>query len=279
MTVALISLPEPLFDPIAFSARLLDENPITCSKEAIATATAHLHQQFHPEADAGQLLRQRAAFIDALLGCLWDNRDWDGAEVAMIAVGGYGRGELHPHSDIDLLFLLGTKAASCENMLSEFLTLLWDIGLAIGHSVRTVEECVESAQGDITVLTNLMEARVLRGPQELMQSVRDRTATNKMWSSADFFRAKLEEQRGRHAKFADTEYNLEPNVKSSPGGLRDLQIIGWIAERHFGVESLDKLTTRTFLTTEEMDILTRGQEFMWKVEPICGHAINTCNSP
>ena len=183
----------------------------------------------------------------------------------MVAVGGYGRGELHPHSDVDLLFLLGDNCDSCRDILSDFLTLLWDIGLNIGHSVRDVAQCVEQAATDITILTNLMEARVIRGPEQLMQQVRELTGPDKMWSSQEFFQAKLAEQKARHNKFADTEYNLEPNVKSSPGGLRDLQIIGWIAERHFGVESLEKITAEEFLNAEEMTLLTRGRDFMWQV--------------
>jgi [protein-PII] uridylyltransferase len=254
-----------MFDAGIFRSQLESDNPITCCKAAIARSTEYLHGEFMAGAEAGDLIRLRAAFIDHLLGCLWDSRDWGQAEVALVAVGGYGRGELHPHSDVDILLLLGKDCEACEAHLEGFLTLLWDIGLDIGHSVRTVAECVENATADITVLTNLMEARVLRGPEALMQRVRELTGPDHMWPSADFFQAKLDEQNARHTKFADTEYNLEPNVKGSPGGLRDLQIIGWIAERHFGVESLDKLTAEEFLTAEEMEILTRGREFMWRV--------------
>ena len=135
----------------------------------------------------------------------------------------------------------------------------------MGHSVRTVRECVDKAAADITVVTNLMEARVIRGSERLMQQVRDQIGPDRMWPSPAFFRAKLEEQDARHHKFADTEYNLEPNVKGSPGGLRDLQVIGWIAERHFGVAALEELTEEQFLNPDEMEILSRGREFMWQV--------------
>jgi [protein-PII] uridylyltransferase len=199
------------------------------------------------------------------LCALWDHRDWQDAELALVAVGGYGRGELHPHSDVDLLLLLGDNCEQCREELEGFLTLLWDIGLDIGHSVRSITECAKHAEADITVLTNLMEARVLRGPTRLMDQVRELTAPDRMWSSPAFFRAKLDEQRVRHEKFADTEYNLEPNVKSSPGGLRDLQVIGWIAERHFGVEALEELSSEEFLNPDEMEILSRGRDFMWQV--------------
>ncbi|MEZ5503202.1 MAG: [protein-PII] uridylyltransferase [Halioglobus sp.] len=260
-----LPLPTELFDAPAFKTRLDAGNRIQCCKSAIAASTAYLHRQFRSGAQAHDLIRLRAAFIDELLGILWDRQDWGGAELAMVAVGGYGRGELHPHSDVDLLFILGEDANNCRDTLSVFLTLLWDIGLNIGHSVRDVAECVDSAAADITILTNLMEARVIRGQEKLMQQVRELTAPDRMWSSREFFQAKLEEQKARHTKFADTEYNLEPNVKSSPGGLRDLQIIGWIAERHFGVESLEKIQAEEFLNAEETVILSKGRDFLWQV--------------
>lgn len=258
-------LPSALFDIEEFRAELGTGNTIACCKAAITTASDYLDRHFLEETAVRELLNLRAAFMDSLLGALWDGEDWQDAELALVAVGGYGRGELHPKSDIDLLILLGENCKDCTHLLEKFLTHLWDIGLNIGHSVRTIDECVDKARGDITILTNLMEARVIRGTQALMDTVRQQTAVDRMWPSAEFFRAKLDEQKARHSKFADTEYNLEPNVKSSPGGLRDLQIIGWIAERHFGVVSLEHLTTEEFLNQEESDILARGQDFMWRV--------------
>ncbi len=259
------ALPAAMFDSAAFSGQLEAGEILPACKHIITAAGEYLHGQFRAGARAADLIRLRADFMDTLLGTLWDRHELSGTDVALVAVGGYGRGELHPHSDIDILVLLGDGDHGKEPQLEAFLTLLWDIGLVIGHSVRTVSECTAKARDDITILTNLMEARTIRGPGQLMQQVREETGPDKMWSSPDFFRAKLEEQRARHAKFADTEYNLEPNVKSSPGGLRDLQIIGWLAERHFGVESLEKITSSAFLDAEEMEILYRGRDFMWQV--------------
>ena len=260
-----ITLPAAMFDPRKFCQQLDERDAIACCKDAISAATNYLHGQFRKDVGAGQLIRMRAAFIDQLLAALWDRQGWGECELALVAVGGYGRGELHPHSDVDLLLLVGDSGETVKGSMEAFLTLLWDIGLNIAHSVRTVAQCVEQASDDITVLTNLMEARVIRGDATLMQQVRELTGPQHMWPSADFFKAKLDEQKARHAKFADTEYNLEPNVKSSPGGLRDLQIIGWIAERHFGVESLEKITSEEFLNPDESDILDRGRAFMWRV--------------
>jgi [protein-PII] uridylyltransferase len=258
-------LPPTFFDVVAFKKRLAEESPISCCKAVIAAASVYLHEQFYAGKSARELINLRARFTDELLGALWDRQDWPSSDVALVAVGGYGREELHPHSDVDLLILIGDNPQENTASVEKFLTLLWDIGLEIGHSVRTVEQCREAAKANITVVTNLMEARTIRGSSKLMGAVREATGTGNMWPSAEFFRAKLKEQESRHAKFADTEYNLEPNVKSSPGGLRDLQIIGWIAERHFQVESLEELSTDKFLNPDELEILNRGREFMWRV--------------
>ncbi len=259
------SLPPELFDPAVFAAAIGRGDTLKIGKQALRTAADYLHGEFRDSTPVARLLHLRAQFMDALLGALWDSRDWSGVEPALVAVGGYGRGELHPHSDIDILVLLGEDSERCHRQLEQFLTQLWDLGLSIGHSVRTVGECCSKARRDITILTNLMETRVIRGPEALMAEVRELTSPAYMWPSADFFRAKLEEQRERHAKFADTEYNLEPNVKSSPGGLRDLQIIAWIAERHFGVDSLESMDTGEFLTPDERRMLLNGRDFMWQV--------------
>ena len=195
------ALPPGLFDLEAFCRQLDAEDAIACCKSSIGAATAYLHEQFRTGTEVQTLLALRSDFMDAMLGALWDQRDWRGAKLALVAVGGYGRRELHPHSDIDLLILLGEGADKCSAEQEQFLTLLWDIGLDIGHSVRTVEQCRDSAREEITVLTNLLEARVIRGSAELMAAVREKTGVDKMWPSAEFFRAKLEEQQSRHAKF------------------------------------------------------------------------------
>ncbi len=264
MSIDRTNLPRELFDPVAFNQCLAANPPLQPCKEAIRLANDYLDRQFRQHQDIGQLIRMRASFMDELLGALWDLQDWQ-EDLSLVAVGGYGRGELHPHSDIDLLVLAEQEIDADRDNLECFLTRLWDIGLEVGHSVRTIEDCVACAAADITVLTNMMEHRVLRGPERLMQQVSELTGPDHMWPSAEFLRAKLEEQQARHAKFADSEYNLEPNVKGSPGGLRDLQVIGWIAERHFGVSSLDDLPAEEFLNPDEREILFQGRDFMWQV--------------
>ncbi len=175
----------------------------------------------------GRLLHQHARLIDHVLVELWRAL----APVrggALVATGGYGRGELFPHSDVDLLVLLAREPSLQEReRLAQLIGLLWDIGIEAGHSVRTVESCVESAHADVTVETALLEARRLAGSAALYRQLA--AAMARMRDPAAFLRAKQLEQEQRHAKHQDTPYSLEPNLKEAPGGLRDLQVIRWIA--------------------------------------------------
>ena len=181
-------------------------------------------------------------------------------------VGGYGRGELHPHSDVDILVLTRRSAKPDEQTaLTNFLTSLWDVGLEVGHSVRTVDECVEEATRDLTVATSLMEARQLCGPPEIGAAMQAAVAPDHIWPSAEFFAAKRKEQLARHHRYDDTANKLEPNVKGSPGGLRDIQLVGWVAKRHFGASTLGELVDHHFLTPGQLKRLIEGQEFLWRV--------------
>ncbi|HEY0635985.1 MAG TPA: [protein-PII] uridylyltransferase, partial [Gammaproteobacteria bacterium] len=149
--------------------------------------------------------------------------------------------------------------------IERFLLFLWDMGLEVGHSVRTLDECVEQAGLDITVATNLMESRLLLGSSELYRAMRKRTGPKRLWPSRDFFAAKWQEQIARHHKFHDTAYNLEPNIKEGPGGLRDIQMIGWVAKRHFDAATLDDLVDHGFLTAREYRTLINGQNLLWRI--------------
>src|SRR5690606_37773747 len=178
----------------------------------------------------------------------------------------YGRGELHPYSDIDLLILLGSADHEAfRSAIEGFLTLLWDIGLEVGQSVRSIDECAAEARADLTVVTNLMESRTIAGPEHLRRRMQEVTSSTQMWPSREFFLAKRSEAKARHAKYNDTEYNLEPNVKGSPGGLRDIQTILWVARRQFGSLNLHSLVQQGFLVDSEYRMLSSAQEFLWKV--------------
>jgi [protein-PII] uridylyltransferase len=234
-------------------------------RERIAGDRAAIVARFESGEPAHELVRELAQATDRALGERFATLDMQ-ARVALVAVGGYGRGELHPASDIDLLLL--TPEHPEEALLAElqgFVAELWDLGLDVGHSVRSVSECGALARGDITIATALMESRLLAGDAELFRRMRELAVGQRTWSSQDFFTAKLEEQRRRHARYDDTAYKLEPNVKESPGGLRDLQVVVWVAKHHFGAESLERLNQLGFLTDSEYTALLEGRNFLWQV--------------
>ena len=242
-------------------------NPVSDCRRALESANENLHDQFSHGAPVTEIVQRRADLIDLLLIRLWRHFAAEPAETAaLVAVGGYGRGELHPYSDIDIMVLTpGRLSKSAQSALSDFFTALWDIGLEIGHSVRTVKQCREEAVDDITIATTLIEARLLDGPDTLFERMKQTISTAEIWPSDRFFEEKRAEQRARHRRYDDTAYKLEPNVKGSPGGLRDIQMIGWVAKRHFDVTSLDELVAHHFLTPGQLRLLKEGQAFLWRV--------------
>jgi [protein-PII] uridylyltransferase len=236
-------------------------------RKLLGQAHEELKARFLAEEPVEILVHARAALIDAVLRQAWfehlgnDDRNW-----ALVAVGGYGRGELHPCSDIDILLLVAQPPNDAERSQAErLIAFLWDIGLEVGHSVRTVAECVQESAADVSVMTTLLEARLLHGDAALLDTMNTALSPPGIWPEKEFFEAKLKEQVDRHLKANDTAYNLEPNVKTGPGGLRDIQTIGWVAKRHFGAESLDGLARRGFITASELRRLKQAQSFLWKV--------------
>ncbi|MFI4890673.1 MAG: [protein-PII] uridylyltransferase [Steroidobacterales bacterium] len=236
-------------------------------RQVLERGTELLRERFSADEDVVELVRDRARLVDIALRAAWVRHTGRFAgDLALIAVGGYGRGELHPCSDIDIMVLLPKgDSADWQADIERFLTLLWDIGLEVGHSVRTIDDCQRESLADISVATTLFEARLLAGPESLYAGMRRALAPDRLWPSDDFFEAKVKEQTDRHHRYFDTAYNLEPNVKSSPGGLRDLQTIAWVAKRHFGTDTLDELVAHGFLTGQELRKLKAGQTFLWKV--------------
>jgi len=242
-----------------------DANP-RAWRELLRRAHEELKQRFLAEEPVEALVHARAALIDAVLREAWRLHCAPHATWALAAVGGYGRGELHPASDIDILLLVPQSPdAGSGAAVERLVTFLWDIGLEVGHSVRTIAECREECVGDVSVMTTLLEARLLAGSAPLFAAMRAGLAPEHIWPVKQFFEAKVREQTERHLKANDTAYNLEPNVKTGPGGLRDIQTIAWVAKRHFGADTLDGLATQGFLSAAELRRLTQAQAFLWKV--------------
>jgi len=260
-------MPHQILDFESFRQALsTTDTPLPLFRDAIEKGNQHLKALFEKGEPITDLVKLQTRLIDTLLVYAWKLQIPDDAEVALIAVGGYGRGELLPGSDIDIMILLGEEShEQLPEALGELLTFFWDIGLEVGHSVRTLQESVEEAEQDITVVTSLMESRLLSGPQPLFDALREATGPDNIWPSDRFFQFKRKEQQRRYLKYDDTISNLEPNIKESPGGLRDLQSVGWVAKRHFGADSMVDLVHFGFLSGEEYQQLMAGQEFLWRV--------------
>lgn len=237
-------------------------------KAILKAAQAQLYEQLAAGRDVRLLVREWANAVDDILRQAWATLGLAAYEnLVLIAVGGYGRAELHPQSDVDVL-VLHRQSLDDEVLhakISAFITHLWDLGLDVGSSVRTLEECVALAREDITVATSLMESRTLVGDESLRITLQALTGPDKLWPGNAFFIAKRNEQIARHSKHNNTEYNLEPDLKNAPGGLRDIQTIGWVAKRHFGADTLRDLIAHGFLSEAEFEELDACQCVLWRI--------------
>ncbi len=238
----------------------------TVYRELLKDAQQQLWAKFEAGESVQLLVEARAVAVDTVLIHAWRSLGLDQEpEMALIAVGGYGRGELHPSSDIDVLILhsYDQLTEALQESVSRFIALLWDLGLDVGSSVRSLSECVAHVSDDITVATTLLEVRTLCGHNGLLQTLL--ALIRPLWTDAAFYEAKRDEQMARHAKHHNTEYNLEPDIKNAPGGLRDIQTVVWVAKRHFETTNLYDLVTHGFLTEFEYKQLSEGEAFLWRI--------------
>jgi [protein-PII] uridylyltransferase len=261
---------------VPFSPLQLTDTQINVStiRQQLADFSRWSLDQFKQEIAVEQLVFARSHYIDQLLQRLWQyylfepqtgfifNRN----RFALIAVGGYGRQELHPLSDIDLLILTDKPLPSEQQpKIEALIQLLWDLGLNVGHSVRTLKTCITDAKTDLTVMTNLMESRLIVGNQRLLGDLQQKIFAKTIWPSSLFYQAKVKEQQARHHQYQSTSYKLEPDIKNSPGGLRDIQTINWIAIRHFRRGSAQDSPQFQFLSNEEIEELRSCQRFLWRI--------------
>ncbi len=242
----------------------------------IAARDAALAERYWARDAIEAIVGDRVAFFDDLIREIW-NSHFDGVNgngaagdtLLLFALGGYARQELHPGSDIDLM-ILGRDPRRHKAEIEAFLRNLYDLNLDIGHSVRTVRDCIAQAAGDITVATALFERRLLTEPAtgraRAMVDKLDR-AMNKprLWPPERFFRAKRDEQQQRHRRFHNVEYDLEPDIKASPGGLRDLQTALWVCARKFGSSDIGELERLGIVTPTESKWLANGRRYLWWV--------------
>ena len=214
-----------------------------------------------------ELIENRCDFYDALLIQLWQEMELsEQQEISLIAVGGYGRRDMFPLSDLDFLILVEqTPIPEIEEKITQFIQFLWDCGFEVGNSVRTLAQCESEGKQDITIATNLLEARFLTGNRPHFDALNELVKRADFWSKEDFFNAKVQEQIERYQRYHNTAYNLEPDIKYSPGGLRDLHLLYWVALRHSGALTLEAILQSGFIYPQEYQQLQESRAFLFKV--------------
>ncbi len=245
-------------------------------KEALAQGREEVQRRFDTRGMGTETVRENCFLIDQLVRVIHDfaaKRVFQqgvrttGELLSIVAVGGYGRGELSPHSDIDLLFLLPYKKTPYSEQLVEYiLYMLWDLGLKVGHATRSVDECIRQARADMTIRTALLESRWLWGDQALYKQFRRRyRAAVVEGSQGEFGEAKLAERDARHEKMGDSRYVLEPNIKEGKGGLRDLHTLYWIARYLYDIDDVRQLARRGVIGRDAATRFAKAQYFLWTV--------------
>ncbi|WP_153913582.1 [protein-PII] uridylyltransferase [Shewanella sp. TC10] len=244
---------------------LQPEMSIVELKQAITEFDTWLEQQIS-SCSIAEILQHRAQFFDILLSHIWHSSQFETQTISLNAVGGYGRKTLHPYSDIDICIIHDDDlSANDASTLGDFLTQLWDLGLDLGHAVRRLDDTFIACAEDVTIATTLLEIRHICGHENHQHQVLSKLYGETVWSSEAFFEAKLNEQKGRHHKAQGTAFNIEPNLKNSPGGMRDIQTITWIARKHFSIDGLKDLRRLKFLTDDEYAEFMECQNFIWRV--------------
>ncbi|HYH20027.1 MAG TPA: [protein-PII] uridylyltransferase [Azospirillum sp.] len=247
---------------------------IACLRAALNAGRAEVRARFEAGATGEECVQQNCYLADRLIVSLADftilhifpsASPTTGEQFDIAATGGYGRGELAPSSDIDLLFLLPYKRTPrVEQVVEYMLYVLWDLGIKVGHAVRSVDECIRQSKADITIRTAVLESRYLWGPRALFQELKKRFDKDVVAGTGpQFVEAKLAERDNRHLKLGDSRYVLEPNLKDGKGGLRDLQTLFWIAKYLYRVDEVAELVAKGVLLPEEAQRFAKAQNFLW----------------
>jgi [protein-PII] uridylyltransferase len=243
-------------------------------KSVLARGDEAIRWRFEAELSGTQTVHERCRLLDQILRAVYDfaserlyplGSASSGERLALVAVGGYGRGELAPHSDVDLLFLIPYKVTPrSEQVIESILYLLWDLGLKVGHAVRSVDDCMRHAKADMTIRTNLLEKRFLSGDRELFQELWQRyQKAHQGGTGIDFIDAKLAERDRRHERLGGSRYVLEPNIKDGKGGLRDLHTLFWIAKYLYRVNDIAELVQSGVFTRREVLRFEKAENYLW----------------
>lgn len=235
-------------------------------KHSLKQFKEQLGREFDSKSNSTTLIRKLVTFIDELVISLFIKNKLDHDQFCLLALGGYGRRELLLYSDVDLLLLHTEKVTKSQLQCAQnFIQDCWDVGLDLSHQITSVSACAKLASEDVTVISSLMDMFLVYGRGALMEELIYKIHPLHMWSGQDYFLAKRQEQKQRDAKYGETAYNLEPNVKYGPGGLRDLQILLSIGKRHFNIKKLADGISYGFITDKEYEKLMYCQHFLWRV--------------
>ena len=210
------------------------------------------------------ILNARSNINDALILYTSEKFNISNDEISLIAVGGYGRKEFYPKSDTDLLILINDqKKDQHKKNISHFLAYLWDIGIEVSHSTRTIKECITEGSRDISIATTLLESRYISGSKKMFENlIKTIDESKSFWSNKDFYQEKVDEQIKRHLQFNNTAYNLEPDIKNGPGSLRDLHTIFWLCKKFLGIDQIEELLNHNILTEKQLQQLINSRNFL-----------------
>ena len=212
----------------------------------------YIYSKYKKNISIKKLIKKKSDIIDQLIKKSWRKNNLDNRNISLIAVGGYGRSELFPYSDIDILVLINDyKNKNIIKDIENFIAEIWHFKTAVGHSVRTIEECISAINEDVTIYTNLLDCRLIIGNKNLYQNLQKNIENKGVWSKENFLSAKKLEQTNRYNKYLNTGYLLEPDIKEGPGGFRDLQTLIWVTKKNFNTNSLSDLYNNKIITKKE----------------------------
>lgn len=263
--VATNALPLPCL-PVVLPRSGVSESARLALKQLLGDVDRQLAEAFRQGASVASLVTARAEVVRRLVVHVWTAIVGESAALALFAVGGFGRGELFPHSDVDLLILAdAAPTGSAARSLESFFVCLWDLGLKLGNAVRTLHECRALAVRETTVYTSLLDAQRIAGSAAFDAGLNALMADSSLWPSARYLAAKREEQLQRYARFHDTAYNLEPNLKDGPGGLRSGQLVLWLGQRLWQAPTPMALADRGLLASGEAVALNGAKFVLWRI--------------
>ena len=249
-------------DKLINELSLLKENKVT-PKEFLVKKSSILEANINQK-NILKILNTRSNINDALIIYASKIFNISSDEITLIAVGGYGRKEFYPKSDTDLLILINNqKKDQYKRNIANFLAYLWDIGIEVSHSTRTIKECIAEGSKDISIATTLLESRYICGSKIMFENlIKTIDDSKSFWNKKDFYQEKIHEQIKRHLQFNNTAYNLEPDIKNGPGSLRDLHTIFWLCKKLLGINKIEELLDHHILTEKQLQQLINSRDFL-----------------